>query len=69
VLVAACCGYPAERTRAELGVLRSRPELAALPCVRNGRVHVADGVSLFSRPGPSLVASLELLGSILSASD
>jgi iron complex transport system substrate-binding protein len=67
VLVAACCGYPAERTRAELGVLRSRPELAALPCVRNGRVHVADGVSLFSRPGPSLVASLEVLAILVGA--
>jgi iron complex transport system substrate-binding protein len=67
VLVAACCGYSAERTRAELGLLRSRPELAALPCVRNGRVHVADGVSLFSRPGPSLVASLELLETLVGA--
>ncbi len=66
VLVAACCGYSAERTRAELGVLRSRAELAALPCVRSGRVHVADGVSLFSRPGPSLVASLELLERLVS---
>lgn len=67
VLVAACCGYPAERTRAELGVLRWRPELASLPCVRNGRVHVADGISLFSRPGPSLVASLEVLEPLVGA--
>jgi iron complex transport system substrate-binding protein len=65
VLVAACCGYSAERTRAEVGVLRSRPELAGLPCVRSGRVYVADGVALFSRPGPSLVASLELLETLL----
>ena len=67
VLVAACCGYSAEQTRADLELLRSRPELAALPCVRNGRIHVADGISLFSRPGPSLVTSLELLETLLGA--
>jgi iron complex transport system substrate-binding protein len=64
VLVAACCGYTAERTRTELGVLLSRSELVGLPCVRDGRVYVADGVELFSRPGPSLVASLELLDAL-----
>jgi iron complex transport system substrate-binding protein len=61
VLVAACCGYSVERTRAELRALRSRPELAEMHCLRSGRVYVADGIELFSRPGPSLVASLELL--------
>jgi iron complex transport system substrate-binding protein len=61
VLVAACCGYSAGRTREELVRFRARPGIAQLPCVRNGRVHVADGVSLFSRPGPSLVESLEWL--------
>jgi iron complex transport system substrate-binding protein len=66
VLVAACCGYTAERTRAELGVLGRTAELAELPCVRSGRVYVADGVALFSRPGPSLVASLETLAGMLN---
>ena len=67
VLVVACCGYTAERTRAELALLCSRPEIAQLPCMRSGRVYVADGVSLFSRPGPSLVTSLEVLAEILAA--
>jgi iron complex transport system substrate-binding protein len=65
VLVAACCGYSAERTRAELRVVHA--ELAGTPCVRSGRVYVADGVELFSRPGPGLVASLEVLGTLLGA--
>jgi iron complex transport system substrate-binding protein len=65
ILVAACCGYSAERTRTELAVLRSRPELAEMPCVRNARMHVADGVALFSRPGPGLVTSLEVLETLL----
>jgi iron complex transport system substrate-binding protein len=64
----ACCGYSADRTRAELSLLCSRPGMAELPCMRSGRIHVADGVALFSRPGPSLVASLELLESMLAAS-
>ena len=63
--MAACCGYSAERTRQELARFRARPGIAQLPCVRNGRVYVADGVSLFSRPGPSLVESLERLEAML----
>jgi iron complex transport system substrate-binding protein len=66
VLVVACCGYTAERTRADLALLCSRPEVAELPCIRSGRVYVADGVSLFSRPGPSLVTSLEVLAEMLA---
>jgi iron complex transport system substrate-binding protein len=65
VLVVACCGYTAERTRADLALLCSRPDIVQLPCSRSGRVYVADGVSLFSRPGPSLVTSLEVLAEIL----
>jgi iron complex transport system substrate-binding protein len=65
VLVAACCGYPAERTRREMARFCAQPDAARLPCVRDGRVRVADGVSLFSRPGPSLVESLERLEEML----
>jgi iron complex transport system substrate-binding protein len=66
VLVVACCGYPAERSRADLALLCSRPGVAELPCIRSGRVYVADGVSLFSRPGPSLVTSLEVLAGMVA---
>jgi iron complex transport system substrate-binding protein len=66
VLVAACCGYSAERTRGELAAFRAQPGVAELPCIRTGRVHVADGISLFSRPGPSLVESLERLEEVLA---
>jgi iron complex transport system substrate-binding protein len=60
------CGYSAERTRRELAWLHTQPGVARLPCVRNGRMHVADGVKLFSRPGPSLVDSLERLAEMLA---
>jgi iron complex transport system substrate-binding protein len=68
VLCVACCGYDADQTRAELAALLAAPEsaaLAALPCFTAGRVHVFDGVGHFSRPGPRLVESLELLARAL----
>lgn len=65
VLVLACCGYPAERTLRELPALRARPGWADLPAVRAGRVFVADANAYFSRPGPRIVDSLEILAAIL----
>jgi iron complex transport system substrate-binding protein len=58
VLVVACCGWTTERTRAEVP--------AALWEVGADRVFVADGAAYFSRPGPRLVDSLELLAYALA---
>ena len=65
VLVLACCGLDEARGREELDLLRQRPGFDDLPCARSGRIHVMDGVRLFSRPGPSLVESLERLAAVL----
>jgi iron complex transport system substrate-binding protein len=65
VLVLACCGLDEARGRLELEILRQRPGFADLPCARGGRIAVMDGVGLFSRPGPSLVESLERLAAVL----
>ena len=65
VMVLACCGFDEARGRRELDSLRRRPEFERLPCARDGRIYVMDGVRLFSRPGPSLVESLERLAAIL----
>jgi len=65
VVVIACCGFTVERTLAEMPVLRTVPEWASLPAVREGRVHVVDGSAYFSRPGPRLVDSLEILAHLL----
>ncbi len=67
VLVVACCGYPVERSRADLAALSTRADLGALPGIQGGRVHVVDGKALFSRPGPSLVSSLEFLAELFAA--
>jgi iron complex transport system substrate-binding protein len=65
VMVISCCGFSAARAREDLPLLEALPGWTDLPCVREGRVHVVDGKSYFSRPGPRLVDSLELLASLL----
>jgi iron complex transport system substrate-binding protein len=65
VLVVACCGFSTSRTARELDGLRSRPGYGDLPAVRAGNVFLVDGGAYFSRPGPRLVDSLELLAHLL----
>jgi iron complex transport system substrate-binding protein len=65
VLFVACCGFSLERTLADVPALRSRPGWADLPAVRAGRVYVTDGNAYFSRPGPRLVDSVEILAHAL----
>jgi iron complex transport system substrate-binding protein len=60
VILVAPCGFPLERTEAELPILQARPEWRELPAVRNGRVVLIDGSAFFSRPGPRLEASLRI---------
>jgi len=68
VLVLACCGQSIPRALEDLQLLEARPGFAELRAVRTGRVHVADGGAHFSRPGPRLVESLELLAEVLHPS-
>ncbi len=66
VVVIACCGYSVQRSRADLPLLERQPGWAELPAVRAGRVHFLDGSHYFSRPGPRLVDSVELLEPLLA---
>src|SRR3954447_17946697 len=65
VAVIACCGFDVERTLCDLPALESVPAWRSLPAVRSGRVYVVDGSQYFSRPGPRLVDSLEILAHTL----
>jgi iron complex transport system substrate-binding protein len=65
VLVIACCGFDIPRTMKDLPVLRSYPDWPELPCAREDRVYVLNGSDYFSRPGPRLVDSLEILAHAL----
>jgi iron complex transport system substrate-binding protein len=64
VLLLAPCGFSLERAAQEMPLLEARPRWQELPAVRARRVFVTDGSAYFSRPGPRLVDSLELLASI-----
>ncbi len=65
VLVLACCGFSVERTLQDLPTLQGFPGWTDLPCVRADRVSIVDGSAYFSRPGPRLVDSLEILAHAL----
>lgn len=65
VLVLAPCGFPPERTRAELPALIARPGWSSLPAVRAGRVWVVDGPAYYNRPGPRVVRGVEVLAHVL----
>ena len=65
VLVLACCGFDLPRTRGDVPLLRAREGWPALRAVRGGQVYAVDGSQYFSRPGPRVVDSLEILAEIL----
>ena len=65
VLFVACCGFSTERALEDLPLLQARPGWDDLPAVRDGRVYFSDGNAYFSRPGPRLVDSLEILAAAL----
>lgn len=65
VVFIACCGCSVERTMEDVPRLQSVPGWRSLPAVRSGRVYLTDGSQYFSRPGPRLVDSLEILAHAL----
>ncbi|MCL6507515.1 MAG: cobalamin-binding protein [Bryobacteraceae bacterium] len=65
VVFIACCGFSVERTLRDLPLLPFVPGWQDLPAVRSGRVYVTDGSHYFSRPGPRLVDSVEILAHAL----
>jgi iron complex transport system substrate-binding protein len=66
VIVLTPCGFDIERTAREAAeILPHRMGWSALPAVRAGRVYAVDGNSYFSRPGPRIVDSLELLAELI----
>lgn len=64
-LIVACCGFDIDRTMVDIPLLANYPGFHDLACTRQQQVFVIDGNSYFSRPGPRLVESLELLAHTL----
>lgn len=65
ILVIACCGFTAARAVEDWERIKDRSEIRSLPPVREGKVHVADGNAYFSRPGPRVIDTLEILAEII----
>ncbi len=61
----ACCGFDVARTLRDLPILRRYSGFPELPAVQSREVWVVDGSAYFSRPGPRLVDSLELLAPLV----
>jgi iron complex transport system substrate-binding protein len=65
ILIIACCGNDIERTRMDMPSLEALPGWQKLNAVRNCRTYLANGSAYFSRPGPRIVDTLEILASII----
>jgi iron complex transport system substrate-binding protein len=65
IILIAPCGFPIDRSLAELHILRSDPRWNELEAVASGRVFVADGNQYFNRPGPRIAESIEILAEII----
>jgi iron complex transport system substrate-binding protein len=61
VIVLALCGYDVARARHDYELLRQFPAFDATPAAQTGRVYVVNASAYFSRPGPRIVDSLEIL--------
>lgn len=59
------CGFPPERTVAEVSVLTEHKGWDQLPAVREGQVWVLDGPAYFNRPGPRVVRGAEVVEAVL----
>lgn len=65
VIVLTCCGFDLARCAAEADILATFDRVHELPAARSGRIFATDGSSYFSRPGPRIVESLEILAHIV----
>lgn len=65
IVVLACCGYEVIRTTSDLPIVEGNPVWESLPAVRHNRIYVVNGSAYFSRPGPRVVDSLEILAEII----
>ena len=68
ILLIAPCGFTAQQARKEYEALELPGQWNAIPAVRNSRVYALEANSYFSRPGPRLVAGMEILAKIIQPS-
>lgn len=65
VIVLTCCGFNLARCEQEREILAKLEGLQDLPAAKAGRIYATDGSAYFSRPGPRIVESLEILAHLV----
>lgn len=65
IIVLTCCGYDLERCKREAEILATFPGIFDLPAVKQNHVFATAGSGYFSRPGPRIVDSLEILAHLI----
>lgn len=65
IIVLTCCGFGLSRCAAEAQILAQFEGFNDLPAAKAGQIFATDGSAYFSRPGPRIVESLEILAHIV----
>lgn len=65
IIVLTCCGFELDRCEHEASILAAFDGATGIPALQNGRVYATDGSHFFSRPGPRIVESLEILAHLI----
>jgi iron complex transport system substrate-binding protein len=65
IIVLTCCGFNLESCGREAAILATFDGVHDLPAAKAGRIYATDGSAYFSRPGPRIVESLEILGHLV----
>lgn len=65
VIVLTCCGFELQRCMQEAEILAGYERALDLPAIKNCRVFATNGSAYFSRPGPRIVESLEILAHLI----
>jgi iron complex transport system substrate-binding protein len=65
IIVLTCCGFGLRRCAQEAAVLAKMDGALDLPAASTCCVYATDGSSYFSRPGPRIVESLEILAHMI----
>lgn len=65
VIVLTCCGFELDRCTQEAEILAGYEGAHDLPAAKFGRIFATNGSAYFSRPGPRIVESLEILAHLI----
>jgi iron complex transport system substrate-binding protein len=65
IIVLACCGLNLQRSLEVGATLAEYEGISDLPAVKAGGVYATDGSAYFSRPGPRIIESLEILAHLI----